>query len=125
MATTNIFAGSITCDGFTNTGSTTSSGAITTSTGFIGPALLSASVTGVGVTGNALSVSASSGTNGVATGGAGGNLILTAANGGSGVAGGAGGTVLIDAGDAGTGNANGGEIILAPAVRPGLVCTDR
>lgn len=114
MATTNIFAGSITCDGFTNAGSTTVSGAITTSTGFIGPALLSASVTGVGVAGNTLSVSASSGTNGVATGGAGGNLLLSAASGGNGVAGGAGGTVLIDAGDAGTGNGNGGEIILAP-----------
>lgn len=119
MATTNIFAGSITCDGLTNTGSTSASGAVTSSTGFVGPAVLAASVTGTGVAGNSLSVSASSGTAGVATGGPGGNLLLSAANGGSGVAGGTGGTVLIDAGDAGTGNGNGGAIVLAPGSSTG------
>lgn len=120
MATSNIFAGSITCAGLTNTGATTSSGAVTTSTGFIGPALLSASVTGYEAPGNPLSISASNGATGVA-GGTGGNVTLYAGNGGTGsVTGGAGGTILLDAGDAGTGgNANGGEIILQPGVPTG------
>ena len=121
MATTNIFAGSITCDGLTNTGTTTNTGAVISDVGFVGPFLVAQNATGAGSPGNTMAVSA---TNGIvsasATGGPGGNASLQAGDGGNGVTGGAGGTVLIESGSAGTGgNANGGEIVLLPGSSTG------
>jgi hypothetical protein len=116
MATDNIFAGSITCAGFTNTGTTDSTGAVVTDTGFIGPSISSQSV-GVpapGAAGTGLVVTAENGTATlIGTGGAGGSTTVYAGNGGNGTTGGAGGTLLLEAGNAGTGgNANGGSILL-------------
>ena len=121
MATDNIFAGSITCDGLTNTGTTTNTGAVISDVGFVGPFLVAQNATGAGSPGNTMAVSA---TNGIvsasATGGAGGNASLQAGDGGNGVTGGAGGTVLVESGNAGTGgNANGGEIVLLPGSSTG------
>ena len=143
MATDNIFAGTITCTGLTSTGAIIVTGAIASSTGFVGPSLTATSAGVVaGAAGNAVVVSA---TNGVANaarvgglggnasltagvgatgstnGGAGGSNLVSAGNGGNGTTtGGVGGTVTVQAGNAGTGgNANGGNVNLVPGTATG------
>jgi hypothetical protein len=119
MATDNIFAGTITCTGMTVNGAITVTGAIASSTGFVGPFLSAASATGVGTAGNPVALIATAGTNGVATGGNGGNASVTAGNGGTGTTGGNGGSVNVTAGNGGATNGNGGSINLTPGAPDG------
>jgi hypothetical protein len=120
MATDNIFAGTITCTGMTVNGAITVTGAIASSTGFVGPFLSAASATGVGTAGNPVALIATAGTNGVATGGNGGNASVTAGNGGTGTAGGNGGNTNVTAGNGASTDGNGGSINLTPGTPTGL-----
>lgn len=119
MATDNIFAGTITCTGMTVNGTITVTGAIASSTGFVGPFLSAASATGVGTAGNPVALIATAGTAGGATGGNGGNASVTAGNGGTGTAGGNGGNTNVTAGNGGATNGNGGSINLTPGAPDG------
>ena len=143
MATDNIFAGTITCTGLTSTGAIIVTGAIASSTGFVGPSLTAtsagvvagaagnavvvsatngvANAAGVGGLGGNASLTAGVGATGSTNGGAGGSNLVSAGNGGNGTTtGGVGGTVTVQAGNAGTGgNANGGNVNLVPGTATG------
>ena len=140
MATDNIFAGTITCTGMTVDGTITVTGAIASSTGFVGPFLSAASATGLGTAGNSVALTATAGTAGTATAGSGGGATVTAGNGGnalvgssggsvvllagsggvgSGGTGGTGGAVTVQAGAGGATNANGGNVNLIPGAGAG------
>jgi hypothetical protein len=140
LATDNIFAGTITCTGLTVNGTITVTGAIASSTGFVGPFLSAASAAGLGTTGNPVSLIATAGTDGTLTAGVGGVASVTAGNGGNALVGGSGGNVFVQAGSGGVGsggtggsggtatlqagaggatNANGGNVNLAPGAGAG------
>ena len=141
MATDNIFAGTITCTGLTSTGAIIVTGAIASSTGFVGPSLSAASATGTGTVGNSVIVSGTAGTaDAGAAGGNGGNAFVAAGAGGTGLTGGVGGSLTLQAGIGGAGsggtggsggsatlqagaggatNANGGNVNLIPGAGAG------
>jgi len=141
MATDNIFAGTITCTGLTANGTVIVTGAIASSTGFVGPSLTAASATGTGTVGNSVIVSGTAGTaDAGAAGGNGGNAFVAAGAGGTGLTGGVGGSLTLQAGIGGAGsggtggsggsatlqagaggatNANGGNVNLIPGSAAG------